>query len=187
MYISNVLIDYNPNKEYQDDGSLRPISEFEAIRLNRILFLLFLGLFFDYCGQKLHRWVMFTMMFINCVVIKLLQEYQYYVFKTTDLSYFAAEKTLKVLLQTLSISIISKWFSRKQFPLVGALFLTFHNTAYIVQTVLVPFNPATVKLFTIISSLIMSVINLKYLVIEPIDSGLIINETARNLSSELNQ
>ena len=76
MYISNVLIDYNPNKNYQDDGSIRPISEFEAIRLNRILFLLFLGLFFDYCRQKVHRWVMFTMMFINCVLIKLLQEYQ---------------------------------------------------------------------------------------------------------------
>ena len=35
-------------------------------------------------------------------------------------------------------------------------------------------------------SFLLSITNLKYLVIEPIDYGLIINETARNLTSEIN-
>jgi hypothetical protein len=92
-----------------------------------------------------------------------------------------------VVLQTLSISIISKWFSRKQFPFVGAVFLTFQNMEYLLQKQLQHFDKDRVQWITMSISLVLAVLNLKYMVIEPIDSGLIINESARNLTSELNQ
>jgi hypothetical protein len=93
---------------------------------------------------------------------------------------------VEVLLDTLAVAIIAKWFSRKQFPLVGALYLSAKSITYVMDDWLKKYDSDVMEMVALSLSLFMAFLIL-WLPIDPIDCGLIINETARNLTSVLHQ
>ena len=93
------------------------------------------------------------------------------------------------------IIILSKWFSRVYFPLIGALFLTSENIAYLLMVYFPSPERAHEKgegeghewlsIISWVVPLIIGIFQTQFLPIDPIDRGLIINETAMNLSQHL--